>query len=700
MKKTLSRLLAITLMMAVTLVPPPAFAEDEPATQEPEITEDITAEGVDTEVSEADFDLLDGDNEGYIEDMTEEITEEITEDVPVEEPEPTEPEAAPAPDTPAEPETEPKESTETAEAPTEPVTEPEATEPSEESTEAVTAETVASEDMSEEVSPEDVAVAEDAVSENVDAAPAENTPDIALLEAAPSGEQVVADTADTAAKMEAAPAPAAVAAEAAGIPVQVVRNRSVLYLTKGDVIQLAVEGRVIKGCKSAKRKVASASKTGLVTAKKQGKTKITVKLKGKGRKKITVTVKVTDPTIPKSVAITNGRVITMYKGETLQLNAVLAPATATSWLRWKSSKRKVATVNANGVVYARKKGKTKITVRARNKKKYTVTVKVLKGMRPVVPTPQPQQVTQEFIDQAVAAQIRQTNEERAKIGRAALEIDPDLMASAKVRAQEITVKWGHDRPDGSSCKTASPSKYCYPGTDLPNTAENIAINYIAATPEETAALVTTRWVNSAGHYLNIKNGRNLRIGVAAVLGTYYGRPALYWVQTFAGMTTDEILAWEAEQKRKQQAENMEKLRQAPIGERINQFSIAINGKSPEEAKALMTEYNLTIEDIEKYGSDWTLIDLGYKTYPSSGELLKRVRDEIDHLEECAQRYSQYINTNPEYAADAMQNVITSVAYNPGITFEDLRNYCHDGMYVLILKTLGKTTDPVTGDPIA
>lgn len=472
------------------------------------------------------------------------------------------------------------------------------------------------------------------------------------------------------------------------------------FLPKGDVIQLAVEGRVIKGCKSAKRKVASASKTGLVTAKKQGKTKITVKLKGKGRKKITVTVKVTDPTIPKSVAITNGRVITMYKGETLQLNAVLAPETATSWLKWKSSKRKVATVNANGVVYARKKGKTKITVRARNKKKYTVTVKVLKGMRPVVPTPQPQQVTQEFIDQAVAAQIRQTNEERAKIGRAALEIDPDLMASAKVRAQEITVKWGHDRPDGSSCKTASPSKYCYPGTDLPNTAENIAINYIAATPEETAALVTTGWVNSAGHYLNIKNGRNLRIGVAAVLGTYYGRPALYWVQTFAGMTTDEILAWEAEQKRKQQAENMEKLRQAPIGERINQFSIAINGKSPEEAKAMMSDYNITMEDLENNHSEGTLLKMGYKTYPISGELLERVRNEIDELEKSAQKYSQYIDTNPDYAIEAMQNLIDVAAFNPGITFEDLRNYCHDGMYVLILKVLGKTTDPVTGDPIA
>lgn len=695
MKKTLSRLLAITLMMAVTLVPPPAFAEDEPATQEPEITEDITAEGVDTEVSEADFDLLDGDDEGYTEDMTEEITEEITEDVPVEEPEPTEPEAAPAPDTPAEPETEPKESTETAEAPTEPVTEPEATEPSEESTEAVTAETTPSEDISsEEIASEDVAVAEDAVSENVDAAPAENTPDIVLLEAAPSGEQVVADTADTAAKMEAAPAPApaAEAAEAAGIPVQVVRNRSVLYLTKGDVIQLAVEGRVIKGCKSAKRKVASASKTGLVTAKKQGKTKITVKLKGKGRKKITVTVKVTDPTIPKSVAITNGRVITMYKGETLQLNAVLAPATATSWLKWKSSKRKVATVNANGVVYARKKGKTKITVRARNKKKYTVTVKVLKGMRPAAPTMPvlKHEITQEMLDAAPEIQIRMTNEERAKEGKAALDTDPELMAYAKQRAQELTVKFSHERPDGTSGRHQIMQERNVGAGENILSYSQFAVNYDS---EGLAGKATEIWMSSTkGHRQNMLRGDWKHMGV----GVAYANQTLYWVQIF---TTDPIVL-KPKTPEEIEAEVIERVKQLPIEERVNQFSTGINGKSPEEAKALMTEYNLTIEDIEKYGSDWTLIKLGYKTYPSSGELLKRVRDEIDHLEECAQRYSQYIDANPDYAIKAMQNLIDGIAFNPGITFEDLRNYCHDGMYVLILKTLGKTTDPVTGDPIA
>ena len=698
MKKTLSRLLAITLMMAVTLVPPPAFAEDEPATQEPEITEDITAEGVDTEVSEADFDLLDGDDEGYTEDMTEEITEEITEDVPVEEPEPTEPEAAPAPDTPAEPETEPKESTETAEAPTEPVTEPEATEPSEPSeapTEAVTAETVASEDMSEEIASEDVAVAEDAVSENVDAAPAENTPDIALLEAAPSGEQVVADTADTAAKMEAAPAPApapaAVAAEAAGIPVQVVRNRSVLYLTKGDVIQLAVEGRVIKGCKSAKRKVASASKTGLVTAKKQGKTKITVKLKGKGRKKITVTVKVTDPTIPKSVAITNGRVITMYKGETLQLNAVLAPATATSWLRWKSSKRKVATVSKSGVVYARKRGKTKITVRARNKKKYTVTVKVLKGMRPAAPTMPvlKHEITQEMLDAAPEIQIRMTNEERAKEGKAALDTDPELMAYAKQRAQELTVKFSHERPDGTSGRHQIMQERNVGAGENILSYSQFAANYNS---EGLAGKATEIWMSSTkGHRENMLRGDWKHMGV----GVAYANQTLYWVQIF---TTDPEVS-KPKTPEEIEAEVIERIKQLPIEERINQFSTAINGKSPEEAKAMMPDYNLTMEDLENNQSEWILLNLGYKTYPISGELLKRVRDKIDHLEECAQRYSQYINTNPEYAADAMQNVITSAANNPGITFEDLRNYCHDGMYVLILKVLGKTTDPVTGDPI-
>lgn len=111
-------------------------------------------------------------------------------------------------------------------------------------------------------------------------------------------------------------------------------------------------------------------------------------------------------------------------------------------------------------------------------------------------------------------------------------------------------------------------------------------------------------------------------------------------------------------------EFMEKLRQAPVEERINQFSIAISGKSPEEAKAMMSDYNITMEDLENNHSEGTLLKLGYKTYPISGELLKRVRDAIDELEGSAKKYSQYIDANPDYAIKAMQNLIDGIVSTP------------------------------------
>ena len=511
MKNILSKLLAAMLTMVLTLAPLSALAED--AVWEPEVAEaaveeaagavddqdiavdqDIAAGEIDAEVSEDEFELSDDEDDGwYTEDFTADTVEvasagdQVPVEVPVEEPaeEPAEkPEKEPAEEPTEEPEKEPTD---------EPVEEP----VKEASVEAV---------------------------EEVAETPAEEAAPV------PASEPVVAaEDADTSAKLEEA-APAAEAAP--GIPTQVVRNKAVVYLNRGDALQLVVAGRTIKSCKSGKRKVASVSKTGLVTARKKGKCRITVNLKGKGKKKIVVTVKVVDPTLPRSVRITNGKVITMYKGETLQLNAVLAPETATSWLKWKSSKKKVATVNANGVVYARKKGKTKITVRARNKKKYTVTIKVIKGSRPVATSPKTMSITQEMLDAMIDAQIRMVNEERAKEGRKPLHADPELIAYAKERAQETTVKWAHERPDGTSGRARIMEvRNCGAG-------ENIAINYFKGNAEDSARAVTTQWVNSTkGHRQNMLRNDWRHIGVGVVVGSYGGSTALYWVQIF---TTDPI----------------------------------------------------------------------------------------------------------------------------------------------------------------
>ena len=125
---------------------------------------------------------------------------------------------------------------------------------------------------------------------------------------------------------------------------------------------------------SSKKKVASV-KNGVVTPKKVGTTTITVKTANK--KKAKVKVKVIDSTKPSKVVLDKTGTQTILMGEHLQLTATLYPETAKSGLKWKSSKKRVAVVDQNGMVGAISTGTTTITVTTRNKKKAKVKVKVI-----------------------------------------------------------------------------------------------------------------------------------------------------------------------------------------------------------------------------------------------------------------------------------------------------------------------------------
>ena len=133
--------------------------------------------------------------------------------------------------------------------------------------------------------------------------------------------------------------------------------------------------------KSSKPGVATVDGGGLVSPVAEGTTKITVNTHNK--KKATITVKVVDPNKPDGVSIAQGKTITITMGQSLQLNAALAPATAQATLAWKSSKPGVATVDGNGVVVPVGEGTTKITVQTHNKKKATITVKVVDPNKPL-----------------------------------------------------------------------------------------------------------------------------------------------------------------------------------------------------------------------------------------------------------------------------------------------------------------------------
>ncbi len=151
-------------------------------------------------------------------------------------------------------------------------------------------------------------------------------------------------------------------------------------LNKGDTLQLTATVTPNKKVtwKSSSKKIATVSKTGLVTAKKTGTATITAKA---GKKTAKVKIKVVDPYKPTGVSISQGKSAKLNLGGTLQLGAVLKPSTARATLKWKSSKTKVATVDGNGVVTAKAEGKAKITVTA-GKKKATITITVVNPNKP------------------------------------------------------------------------------------------------------------------------------------------------------------------------------------------------------------------------------------------------------------------------------------------------------------------------------
>ncbi len=83
------------------------------------------------------------------------------------------------------------------------------------------------------------------------------------------------------------------------------------------------------------------------------------------------------PIEPDSVSLSESGTVTVYRNQTLRLTASFAPAKAMSRLTWKSSKKKYATVDANGLVTPVKKGTTVISVTTENGKQASVKVKVV-----------------------------------------------------------------------------------------------------------------------------------------------------------------------------------------------------------------------------------------------------------------------------------------------------------------------------------
>ena len=114
---------------------------------------------------------------------------------------------------------------------------------------------------------------------------------------------------------------------------------------------------------SSNKKVATVNSKGVIQAKKAGTAKITVK---SGKKKIVVTVTVTGLKTTKLSGVPATKKIS--KGKSFKIKAKATPKNTDEKIIYKSSNKKVATVNSKGVVKGLRKGTATITVQSGSKK--------------------------------------------------------------------------------------------------------------------------------------------------------------------------------------------------------------------------------------------------------------------------------------------------------------------------------------------
>jgi uncharacterized protein YkwD len=112
------------------------------------------------------------------------------------------------------------------------------------------------------------------------------------------------------------------------------------------------------------------------------------------------------------------------------------------------------------------------------------------------------------------------NAERAKAKLPALTTNSQLSQAAMIRAKELSKKFSHTRPNGSTCFTV----FSETGVQYSAAGENIAEG------QRNAEGAMTSWMNSEGHRANILSRNFNAVGI----GYYNDNGTPYWVQLFTG----------------------------------------------------------------------------------------------------------------------------------------------------------------------
>lgn len=145
---------------------------------------------------------------------------------------------------------------------------------------------------------------------------------------------------------------------------------------KTNVIQINDGKTKIKKAKVNNKKIVSVTvKNGKlqIKAKKKGKAVITITDENGKVSKVTVEVK---KSVPLKKLSLNKKKVTLKVNQKEKLVVTKNPVTAVTKLKWSTSDKKIATVDQNGKVKAKKKGKVTITVKASNGKKARCKVTV------------------------------------------------------------------------------------------------------------------------------------------------------------------------------------------------------------------------------------------------------------------------------------------------------------------------------------
>ena len=112
--------------------------------------------------------------------------------------------------------------------------------------------------------------------------------------------------------------------------------------------------------------VVSVNNNGHINALSEGTADIIVNTED-GNKKVFITINVNNNWTPVKSIKLNKSSLSLYEGKTYNLNVDISPETATDKaLTWPSSNTSIATVDSDGMITAKKAGKTKITVKTSN----------------------------------------------------------------------------------------------------------------------------------------------------------------------------------------------------------------------------------------------------------------------------------------------------------------------------------------------